>query len=152
MSITLESIKAEHTKLAEMIAAFEAQAAAGEQFHLPEALIELKPGEHYAGVILGKDCEQSYHLILIAGDAQEITWDQAVAWAKGQGGELPSRREQSLLFANLKDEFTQNYYWSGERHKDDGWAWYQYFGDGSQYGDLKGIQLRARAVRRLVIE
>jgi hypothetical protein len=152
MNITLDSIKAEQTKLAEMIAAFEAQAAAGESLHFPEALIELKPGEHYAGVIVGKGGEASHHLILIAGEAESVTFDEAIAWAKGQGGELPTRREQSLLLANLKSEFKPEWYWSGEKHTDDAWAWYQTFGTGSQRSYRKGTQLRARAVRRLVIE
>ena len=150
MNITLDSIKAEQTKLAEMIAAFEAQAAAGESIHIPEALIELKPGEHYAGVILGQDGEASHHLILLAGEAESVTFDEAVAWAKRQGGELPSRREQSLLYANLKSEFKPEWYWSGEKHTDDAWAWYQSFLNGVQYYTPKYCQLRARAVRRSI--
>lgn len=142
MNITLDSIKAEQTKLAEMIAAFEAQSAAGESIHLPEALIELKPGEHYAGAILGQDGESSHHLILLAGEAESVTFDEAIAWAKGQGGELPSRREQALLYANLKGEFKPEWYWSGEKHTNDAWAWCQTFLYGFQDDSRKGHQLR----------
>ena len=64
-TITLETIKAEHTRLAELIAQFEAQPASKcEQIHFTEVLIDLSHGEHYAGLIVGKDGEPSYHLVL----------------------------------------------------------------------------------------
>ena len=155
-TITLESIKAEHTRLAEMIAAFEAQST-GESIHFPELLLELNPGERYAGLIVGKDGEPSYHLVLLPGSAENLTWVQAVEWSAKQGGQytasLPTRREQSLLFSNLKEEFEREWYWSNEAHaSESGWAWHQYFGNGGQNSDHEDVELRARAVRRLVIE
>jgi hypothetical protein len=76
-------------------------------------LIELQPGERYAGMILGKDGDPSYHLVLLPGQQDDITWEKAMEWAAKQGGEyvsnLPTRREQSLLFANLKEEFEDRY-------------------------------------------
>ena len=54
-------------------------------------------GEHYAGVILGKDGTPNYHLILLPGDENEITWEKAEEWATSINGELPTRREQALL-------------------------------------------------------
>ncbi len=111
----------------------------------------LKKGEHYAGVLLqaGKPV---HHLILLPGEKAEVAWTAAQAWAKQRGGELPTRREQALLFANAKEHFQERYYWSGEQLADNGdYAWYQHFGDGLQdYGHKDG-SLRARAVRRLVI-
>ena len=156
-TITLESIKAEHTRLAEMIAAFEAQSTTAESIHFPELLLELNPGERYAGLIIGKDGEPSYHLVLRPGSAENLTWDKAVEWAAKQGGDyaasLPTRNEQSLLFANLKDEFEREWYWSSEAHaSESGWAWTQDFDNGYQDYYPKGNELRARAVRRLVIE
>lgn len=62
-TITLESIKAEHSKLAGMIAAFEKQQEPSALF-FPEVTIKLAPGEHYAGLVIGKDGEPSYHLVL----------------------------------------------------------------------------------------
>ena len=155
-TITLEAIKAEQTRLAAMIATFEAQADQPESIHLPELLIEMQPGERYAGLILGKDGEPSYHLVLLPGQQDDIGWNKAMEWASQQGGEytasLPTRREQSLLFANLKEEFEDRAYWSCEDGElDASWAWFQYFSDGYQYGNRKGDELRARAVRRLVI-
>ena len=152
MTITLNAIKAEHAKVAEMIALFEAQSSETTEIHFPEFLVELKHGEEYAGLILGKDGEASYHLVLIPGQADSINWPDAKAWAVKQGGELPTRREQSLLFANLKEQFEEAYYWSGEQHASDSdYAWYQNFGSGTQYDDRTDSKLRARAVRRLAI-
>lgn len=155
-TITLESIKAEHIKLADMIAAFEKQQEPSALF-FPEATINLAPGEHYAGLVIGKDGEPSYHLVLLPGQADDITWDKAMEWAAKQVGEyvasLPTRREQSLLFANLKEEFEERAYWSCEAHESEsGWAWVQLFDYGGQISLRKGYDFRARAVRRLVIE
>src|SRR3990172_1396299 len=112
----------------------------------------LKPEEHYAGIILGKDGEPDHHLILLAGEAESVNWAQAKDFAAKAGGELPTRREQSLLFANLKEQFQPRWYWSGEQHASySGYAWVQYFSDGDQDGYLKSNDYRARAVRRLVI-
>lgn len=111
----------------------------------------LKKGESYAGLILGKNGEPDYHLVLLPGDAQDVTWDQAKAFAKKAGGELPTRREQSLLFANLKEEFKGTWYWSGEAHSDARYAWGQSFFNGHQFHDHTSFQLRARAVRRLIL-
>ena len=157
--ITLEDIKAEHTRLAELIAKFEAQPAAErEQIHFPEVLIDLNPGEQYAGLIVGKDGEPSYHLVLLPGEAEEITFTDANEWARRrQGGEyeasLPTRREQALLYANCKEQFQSAWYWSSEAHASDaGSAWFQYFDYGGQGYSHQFYQLRARAVRRLILE
>ncbi len=155
-TITLESIKAEHAKLADLIAAFEKQKEPAELF-FPEVTISLAPGERYAGIITGKDGEPSYHLVLLPGQAEDITWDKAMEWAAKQGGEyvasLPTRREQALLYANLKDEFEERDYWSCEAHKSEsGWAWYQTFTNCTQVYCTRKRELRARAVRRLVVE
>jgi hypothetical protein len=154
-TITLEYIKAEHSRLADLIASFETQEAS--EIHFPELLITLQPGEHYAGLIIGKDGEPSHHLVLLPGDENDITWDKAMEWAGKQGGEyvgsLPTCREQSLLFANLKEEFKDRWYWSCEAHDSgSGSAWYQSFSVGTQYYSHKSSELRARAVRRLIIE
>jgi len=68
------------------------------------------------------------------------------------GGELPTRREQSLLYANCKSQFKGEWYWSGEQHAADSYgAWGQLFGNGDQIYGSKSFEARARAVRRLVI-
>jgi len=151
-AITLEEIKAMQTQLAEKIATFEQQSGES-SIALCETTITLKSGEIYAGLIIDKEGKPSHHLILIPGEAESINWEGAKAWAKGNGGELPSRREQALLYANLKDQFKPEWYWSSQEHESDsGYAWSQDFISGSQGSRHKDYELRARAVRRLVIE
>ena len=112
----------------------------------------LKTGEIYAGLILGEDDAPDHHLILLPGEAEEVTFKNAQAWAKKQGGDLPTRREQSMLFANCKAQFKPAWYWSCEVHeKDASCAWGQLFLSGYQdYGHVYD-EWRARAVRRLII-
>jgi hypothetical protein len=151
-TITLAAIKAEHSKIAEMIATFEAQAAT--TYIFPEAEIALSSGEHYAGIVLGKDGEASYHLILLDGSKESINWKDAGEWAASIGGTLPNRREQALLYANLKEQFDGAWYWSSEQLASlSGYAWIQHFFDGYQGLDnsRKNGTCRARAVRRLAI-
>jgi hypothetical protein len=113
------------------------------------AAIELKDGEHYAGLILNADGTPSHHLVLLPEADKRMPWQAAVEYAKDQGGTLPTRREQSLLFANSKDQFQPAWYWSGEQYEDDGsYAWGQGFDDGLQFISHKSYEGRARAVRR----
>jgi hypothetical protein len=120
----IESIKAEVVKLNARIDALKSSAFTVE---VPALKFEVLPGE-----------------------AEGVSWDEAVAWAKEQGGELPTRQEALALFANLKSEFSENWYWTGEQHADDsGFAWVQDFNGGTQDYGHKSIKYRARAVRRL---
>ena len=150
MTPTLEAVEAKHAEITAMIEAI--RKAAAREYKVAGGTIQLNPGEQYAGLILGKDGEPDHHLILLPGDEAELNWDDAKKWAKEQGGELPTRREQSLLYANLKDEFQGAWYWSGEAHeRESGWAWYQTFYDGYQGYHQQDDELRARAVRRLIL-
>jgi len=149
MTITLEAIQAEHSRIAAMIEAFKAQPLATER-RIDAATIPLAAGEQFAGLVLGQDGGPDYYLILLPGEAEGVAWDAAKAWAAERGGELPTRREQSLLFANLKDEFESAWYWSGEEAAMSGWAWCQDFLDGCQSDGPQGGELRARAVRRFI--
>lgn len=113
----------------------------------------LQPGEHYAGIILGKNGQPDHHLILLPDQATDATFQQAQEFANKAGGELPTRREQALLYANLKEEFDERAYWSCEQPAvDSDSAWYQYFYNGGQSWYDKDYYLRARAVRRVVLE
>jgi len=113
----------------------------------------LKEGEEYSGLILGKGGESDYHLILRPGEAESVTHEQAKEWAKKAGGELPTRRDQALLYANLKEQFQPRWYWSGAQYApDDGYAWAQDFGYGTQGFYPKDDYYRARAVRRLTLQ
>jgi len=145
----IENLKVEIEKINARFAALHAAALT---IDFPAARIELLPGEHYAGEILGEDGRPCYRLVLIGGEAVDVTFDAAGAWAKEKGGELPDRREQSLLYANLKSLFQSAWYWSSEQPADyPDFAWVQGFGFGNQYYDLKSGQYRAVAVRRLPI-
>jgi len=150
-TITLEFIQAEQTRVNSLIDAYVKQTQASE-YRIPEAYIELHPGERYAGIVLGDDGEPSHHLIQLPGDNDGAPWADQKAWADSIGGELPTRREQSLLFANLCG-FQEAAYWSAETHAEDSsFAWFQFFSYGFQDYLHESAQLRAVAVRRLVIE
>ena len=113
----------------------------------------LKTSEIYSGLILGKDGEPDYHLVLLPAKPEKaLNWSDAVAWAKSVGGDLPTRSEQALLFANNKEHFEGAWYRSNTQgaHNTD-YAWVQDFLDGDQSILRKSYEFRARAVRRLLI-
>lgn len=113
----------------------------------------LQPGEIYAGLILGKNGTPDYHLFLRPEKPEKtLSWADAMEWAKSIGYELPTRQDQSLLFANCQSEFENAWYWSSEQHAhDDDYAWLQNFDHGYQSGSRKSYTDRARAVRRVPI-
>jgi hypothetical protein len=113
-------------------------------------LPELHEGEKYAGFTLDENGNAKEHVVLLPGDAGDVTWDQAMAWAQEQGGELPTRQEQSLLFANLKSQFEPTWYWSNTQYSPYH-AYGQRFDDGYTYYLSKHYKCRARLVRRLPI-
>lgn len=146
---TLKELRAEHQRLAEKIAAFEVQAGP-RYITIPRQVLALDAGDYYAGIITNYDGSPAYHLILLEGRAEQATHEGATEWVREAGGELPNRREQVLLYANLQDQFEKTWYWSGE-HATPGRAWALHFGDGYQGGVRKDSKLRARAVRRVFI-
>jgi hypothetical protein len=121
------------------------------KFDLPE----LKDGEIYAGAIINPDGTGN-HIVLLDGELADSEWDDAMAWAKKQGGDLPNRVEQAILFANLKDDFEERAYWSSEQHASySDYAWSQRFSQrfygGTQDYWTKASPLQARAVRRILV-
>jgi hypothetical protein len=109
----------------------------------------LSEGEVYVGAI-GDKAGDFHHVILLPGDNDEANFEDQLAWAKSIGGDLPTRVEQSMLWAGFRDQFKKDWYWSNEaHHNESGWAWYQYFSDGYQFNSDEGYELRARAVRRV---
>lgn len=155
-TVTLEDIKATQDKLAEMIAALEASAATTSaqqptKYTVEAAEITLQPGERYAGLVLDATTgAPSHHLVLLPVEADDMEWEDARKWAEDHGGTLPTRQEQSLLFANLKSEFKPNWYWSGEQASASS-AWSQYFYNGYQTNHYLSNEFRVRAVRRLSV-
>ena len=109
---------------------------------------KLAEGETYVGCI-GDAAGNLYHVILLPGDNNDATHEAQIEWAKSIGGDLPSRIEQAMLWANHRDQFKKDWYWSNEiHHAESGWAWCQIF-SGTQIGYRKDGDLRARAVRRV---
>ena len=90
--------------------------------------------------ILGPECPE------------KLNWNDAVAWCKAVGGELPTR--DILLYCymdeEIRDLFTATGYWSStELTATD--AWSQYFCIGYQNYNVKTFTLFVRAVSRLDI-
>ena len=112
----------------------------------------LAEGEIYIGCI-GDAAGNLHHVVLLPGDNDDATFEAQMEWAKSIGGDLPNRIEQAMLWANHRDQFQQDVYWSNEtHHSESGWAWLQNFHRGYQHYSHKSLEFRARAVRRLVIE
>ncbi len=115
---------------------------------LPSFGVEL-PGEggYFAGIAPTSDggiCVPTSDggicaLILASEACPHATWNDAMAWAAAleidghRDFVLPTRTEQSLLFATVGDFFANDWYWSGTQGATDvGYAWVQYFGNGQQ--------------------
>ncbi len=108
--------------------------------------------DFYAGAITTPDGATT-HFWVLKGAKENVTWQQAMDWAKEQGGDLPNRVEQALLFDQHKDKFEERAYWSNTQHaSDSSYAWSQLFSYGSQGSWYETDELCARAVRRLVIQ
>ncbi|WP_321906241.1 Lcl C-terminal domain-containing protein [Burkholderia cenocepacia] len=114
---------------------------------------QLAEGEIYVGIVTNTAGEQ-HHVALLPGDNDGASWQAQMEWAKSIGGDLPTRVEMLFLLENHRDEFEPDAYWSNQPDTDpgySGWAWFQDFLDGTQYGSHQYGELRARAVRRLSI-
>ena len=110
----------------------------------------LNPGELYAGVVL-IDGTLDHHVILLPGEFAGGVWADADAWATQAGGSLPTPAEQAVLFANVRSEFQQAWYWSSDERPDyPGYHWAQHFDNCSQNA-IQSDGLLARAVRRVAI-
>lgn len=106
-------------------------------------------GGKYAGLTL--DGDHLAALILLPGDFQG-TFAEAKDWAEKEDGVLPSRHDQLVLFKNMKSEFKDAWYWSGEQPAGDAdFAWCQDFSSGTQDWLDVSFRYRARAVRRIPI-
>ena len=113
----------------------------------------LQDGESYAGLILGKNGAPDHHLALLPGDAVDVTWSAARAWAISLGADLPTRRELALLFANCKEQFEREWYWSSEPSEvRSQLVWGQNWSSGIQTMYGRQFHGRARAVRRIAVD
>jgi hypothetical protein len=151
-TVTLDEIKAEQSKLAEMIARLEVQTKLAANFPITINTPQLNNGERWLGAVVSADGKKCEHIILLPGEKNATNWKDAMAWAASIGGELPDRTESALLFATMKDEFKPEWYWSCEEHAAGPvYAWLQVFDDGIQNDFHKSDRGTARAVRRLKI-
>ena len=149
----IAAVKAAHAALAERIAKLEAAVLEPAFFEYQGKRIPLAAGESYVGTITTPWQYGGYHLVLLPGQVDGKNWADATTWAESIGGELPNRIESALLFATLKDQFDDAWYWTREEHaSDSGYAWLQDFDNGGQGNDHKDCKFRARAVRRLEIQ
>ena len=64
----------------------------------------LAEGEIYVGSI-GDAQGNLHHVILLPGDNDDATWSAQMAWAESIGGDLPTRIELAMLWANRRDQF-----------------------------------------------
>src|SRR5690606_31195736 len=108
----------------------------------------------YIGAVINENGKGHHTILLPEHPDKDMTWPQAMEWAKSIGGDLPSRIEQAMLFDQHQSEFDNKYwYWSNTTHAADAdRAWFQHFRHGHQGSDTKGLTLPARAVRRVPIK
>lgn len=112
----------------------------------------LRDGELYAGLIVGKNGAPDHHLVLLPDEVVEVGWNNAMLWAESAGGQLPTRRELALLFANLREHFERLWYWSCEPQEPGSHlVWGQNFTSGIQTMYGRPYRGRARAVHRLIL-
>ena len=151
-AITLEAIQAKQTELAKLIQQFSEQPKdAARTIEVEDRYIELETGEHYAGAVLDADGNHMHDLVLMPQrHGKRLTCKDALDWAEEIGGALPTRQEQSLIFANCKPHLEGAYHWSCEECAENAsYAWSCSFDDGSQYCFHKVNELAAVAIRRL---
>lgn len=152
-TITLDDIHAAVLRLSELIEAFVKTAKPVSQPTLliaPEVRIALHPSEHYAGVVLNNAGQMKHHLILLADrPRKDLTWAEAMDWAKQVGGCLPDRQEHALIYANCKPHMKPEWHWSSEQHENASYAWFCGFDDGTQNYTYKSAEGAAVAVRRI---
>lgn len=128
----------------------------------------LKPGDPYyrndelIGVVVASDVyvNGDFKTIVMAlkSEDEEMTWDEAMKIYEGEseGWRLPTKEEQALMIANIKEinqglkkcdgESLIGYYWSSS--EDDGdYAWYSGFGGDYGLGNHRNYKTYSGEVR-----
>ncbi len=72
-------------------------------------------GGTFAGITTKPDGIH-YAVVLLPAKGENLTWQQALAWADEQGGELPTRPVAAMLFANVKDKLVPEWHWTSEAY------------------------------------
>lgn len=144
----------------EEIVAMALQRLAGEQYpttltgiSIPKIGEEWKGGK-YGGIGRGLNGAADHHLVVYQEAPSRMNHAAALEWAKAEGGEIWTRWDSALCFANLRELFrTDEYYWTATQHEAySAYAWIQAFGDGPQLDHHKDTEYRARLVRRFPIQ
>jgi hypothetical protein len=110
-------------------------------------------GGIYAGIARGTDYD--YHLILAENDMRrDMPYKAAVDWCRYVSADgfrdfrLPNRAEGALLYANLKDKFSDFWHWTSEDYPPDAECkWAIAFAYGRNADARMSDACRARAVR-----
>lgn len=113
------------------------------------AIGQLLNGGTFAGLTTKPDGTHCA-VVLLPGTGTDLTWTKAKAWAKKQGGELPSRPVAALLFANVKASLQPRWHWTSEEF-DASSAWLCLFYGGYQTSLPKSYEGGAVAVRYIKI-
>ena len=116
-------------------------------------LPQLYEGESNAGLVM-VDGKPGYWLILLPHVSPDLKWQDAIDWARSVGGELPTRFESALLYANVRDQIDTDYwYWTATPDAGyDDCALVQDIDYGDQFAARKDEHFRARAVRRVELK
>lgn len=115
-------------------------------------------GGIFAGIVRAESSTSPDIAIVDLGySANTMGFDKAQKWAESQGGVAPDRAEARVVWANLdlhdEKKPSGGWFWLRTPYAgDESYAWFQYFDYGSQDNGPKGLELRARAVRRLTIQ
>lgn len=104
-------------------------------------------GGTFAGLTTRKDGTHCAVVLLPVKPSKKLAWKPAMAWAKKQNGELPTRPVAALLFANVKDKLEHTWHWTSDDDDDASYAWYCFFSHGSQGFSHKSYEGSVVAVR-----
>ncbi len=89
---------------------------------------------------------------LLPDQAQDVTWQAALDWAKAQNAQLPTRPMAAMIFANTQDRPQSDWHWTCEEVKDyASCAWGCNFGNGGQNFSHKSYEGAAVAVRLIQV-
>lgn len=149
-AVTLDVIEAKQTELSKLIAQFKEDVRKPVLHRLPAIEISLRPGERYAGAVISEFGNVMHHVVLMAErPTGKLNWQAAKDWAASVSGELPTRQEQALLYANCKPHLQPVWHWSCEENENNtSYAWGCGFHDGDQSLSHKSYEGSVVAVRR----
>ena len=121
------------------------------EFAALPSLGEELAGGRFVGIITtvsGVHCA----VVLLPAHAEDVTWEDAKAWAAEQGGELPTRPVAALLYALSKPALQPHWHWISDEYEfDASSAWRCNFYFGLQNGAYKSYEGCAVAVRLIPV-